>query len=147
MPHLVPKDPKKRSSRVSRCEEGAAIGRVGFRPPAVAAFTVSRDLWLRRNARMRRMVLGCTLLGLFAGSAARAEIYEWRDKDGTKHFTNSTQGIPADYRSGAQVMMEDKSATQPPPEVRKAEAPKATTPSPRKAHRLHKRTDRGPSGE
>jgi hypothetical protein len=41
---------------------------------------------------------------LLAG-AARADIYEWRDAAGARHFTNDKQGVPAEYQTAATVLV------------------------------------------
>lgn len=49
------------------------------------------------------MLLAVTLLA----GAARADVYEWRDADGARHFTNSLQGVPSEYQSAATVIVAD----------------------------------------
>jgi len=44
---------------------------------------------------------------LLAGSAARADIYEWRDTSGARHFTNSKDGVPSEYQASAHVLIAD----------------------------------------
>lgn len=41
---------------------------------------------------------------LLAG-AARADIYEWRDGSGARHFTNDKQGVPAEYQGAARILV------------------------------------------
>jgi hypothetical protein len=44
---------------------------------------------------------------LLAGTTARADIYEWRDSSGARHFTNSMDGVPAAYQANAHVLIAD----------------------------------------
>jgi len=53
------------------------------------------------------MTRGCVVLvavALLAG-AARADIYEWRDASGARHFTNDKQGVPAEYQTSARTLV------------------------------------------
>ena len=65
----------------------------------------------------------------------RAEVYEWRDGDGSRHFTNSLQGVPTQYQNDATVFVADwahpstpgdasasEPAPPPPPAVATADA-------------------------
>jgi hypothetical protein len=54
---------------------------------------------LRRGAVIASLVL--------VSSVARADIYEWRDTSGSRHFTNSKEGVPAEYQSVARVLIAD----------------------------------------
>ncbi len=45
------------------------------------------------------------LAGWLAAAPAAAEIYEWRDAAGDRHFTNRTEAVPAAYRSAATVLI------------------------------------------
>lgn len=49
---------------------------------------------------------GLLAVALVAG-VARADVYEWREADGTRHFTNSLQGVPTAYQSTAIVIVAD----------------------------------------
>jgi hypothetical protein len=49
---------------------------------------------------------GLLAVALVAG-VARADVYEWRDADGARHFTNSLQGVPSAYQSAAIVVVAD----------------------------------------
>ncbi len=60
---------------------------------------------------MRAGLLICTMLVAVSGGVARAEIYEWSDADGAKHFTTSLDKVPAERRSSARVMVKDKPAS------------------------------------
>ncbi len=46
------------------------------------------------------------VIAILCGSA-RAEVYEWRDGDGSRHFTNSLQGVPTQYQNDATVFVAD----------------------------------------
>jgi len=48
------------------------------------------------------MVLPALML---LASAARGDIYEWRDPSGARHFTNDKQGVPAEYQTTARVLV------------------------------------------
>lgn len=43
-------------------------------------------------------------VALLAG-AARADIYEWRDTSGARHFTNNKQAVPAEYQTSARILV------------------------------------------
>jgi len=60
---------------------------------------------------------------LLAG-AARGDVYEWRDASGDRHFTNSLQGVPAEYQASAHVFVAEW--TRPP----EATAPVVAAPAP-----------------
>jgi hypothetical protein len=45
-------------------------------------------------------------LMLLAGGA-HADVYEWRDPSGARHFTNDKQGVPAEYQAAARVIVAD----------------------------------------
>jgi hypothetical protein len=74
---------------------------------------------------MRGWILSCTMLVAVASGAARAQIYEWRDESGAKHFSNNLQSIPEERRSVARVMIEDKSTGQGGREAPKVAVPDA----------------------
>ena len=40
-------------------------------------------------------------------SAARADIYEWSDPSGARHFTNDKRGVPEEYQDTAHVFVSD----------------------------------------
>jgi hypothetical protein len=40
-------------------------------------------------------------------AVARADVYEWRDPSGARHFTNSKQDVPAEYQATARVIVAD----------------------------------------
>lgn len=43
-------------------------------------------------------------VALLAGTA-RADIYEWRDTSGARHFTNNKQAVPAEYQTSARILV------------------------------------------
>jgi len=45
--------------------------------------------------------------GLLLASSAGADVYEWRDASGARHFTNDKQGVPAEYQDAARVFVAD----------------------------------------
>ncbi|MGH3430174.1 MAG: DUF4124 domain-containing protein [Mycobacteriales bacterium] len=53
---------------------------------------------------LTRSIISVLVIVLIA-AAARAEVYEWRDGDGSRHFTNSLQGVPAEYQNAATVFV------------------------------------------
>jgi hypothetical protein len=60
--------------------------------------------------------------------AARAEIYEWRDSSGTRHFTNNRESVPPEHREAARVVLVE------PPSAPQAALPEAPVePAPREA--------------
>jgi hypothetical protein len=44
---------------------------------------------------------------LLASLSARAELQVWVDADGTTHVTDDPEKIPPEYRSGAEMRVED----------------------------------------
>ncbi|HVM94745.1 MAG TPA: DUF4124 domain-containing protein [Candidatus Acidoferrales bacterium] len=73
---------------------------------------------------MRPRIMWCLMVMSLAAGAVRAEIYEWRDTEGVKHFTNNMESIPTEHRSDAHVVVE---AT---PAPAGGEAPRANAPRP-----------------
>jgi hypothetical protein len=56
------------------------------------------------------MTRGCCAViaaAALLASAARAEVYEWRDASGARHFTNNKQGVPVEYQTAARVIVAD----------------------------------------
>jgi hypothetical protein len=64
---------------------------------------------------------------LLATSTVRAEIYEWRDASGARHFTNNKQGVPAEYQASTRILVAD---WQSPPDVPVPAAAASTAPAP-----------------
>jgi len=46
-------------------------------------------------------------LSLFLAGAVRAEIYEWRDGAGSRHFTNLIEQVPAEHRNNPTVIVRE----------------------------------------
>lgn len=67
----------------------------------------------RESLQVRSWQALILVAALLASPAARADIYEWRDASGARHFTNSTDGVPAEYRAVAQVLIADWSRPSP----------------------------------
>jgi hypothetical protein len=69
-------------------------------------------------------------LAISAG-VARADIYEWTDASGARHFTNHRETVPAAERDSAQVLIADlpQSATAPAPAAPVAAAAPAPAPA------------------
>jgi hypothetical protein len=44
---------------------------------------------------------------MLLASAARADIYEWSDASGARHFTNDKRGVPEEYQDSARVFVAD----------------------------------------
>lgn len=87
----------------------------------------------RYTSFMRHAVIITTLLWWVAATA-HADIYEWRDANGNRHFTNSLVNVPAAQQPDARVVVtasvqnESSSAPAgPPAEASRAEAPVART--------------------
>ena len=60
---------------------------------------------------MRASKLGIALsfvLTCISSSPCAAEIYEWRDASGDRHFTNSKDAVPADRQSSARVLVVER---------------------------------------
>jgi hypothetical protein len=53
---------------------------------------------------MKALVLS---LGLLLAIPAMADIIEWRDGNGVRHYTNLKEEVPADYRAAAQVVIDE----------------------------------------
>jgi hypothetical protein len=60
-------------------------------------------------------------------ASARADIYEWTDAGGARHFTNHRESVPADARDGARVLIADlpRPAVDPAPATVPAPPPAA----------------------
>lgn len=56
---------------------------------------------------MTRGTLALAVIALVLPTAALADILEWRDASGARHFTNSPQGVPAEFQSAARVVIAD----------------------------------------
>src|SRR5262245_66296310 len=56
-----------------------------------------------------RVVIALAVLTL--ASVARAEIYEWRDASGTRHFTNNKESVPSEHRAALRVVMAEPAQT------------------------------------
>lgn len=88
--------------------------KIALEPTHVQRTYFAWDMCLRSGARkVRRYVLylSCVLL-LLTLAPAYAEIYKWVDRDGRVHFTDTTAGIPPEYRDH----VEDKTSTAPAPQ-------------------------------
>ncbi|MFZ0449900.1 MAG: DUF4124 domain-containing protein [Desulfatiglandaceae bacterium] len=48
---------------------------------------------------------------LLAATVAHAEIYKWTDKEGTVHFSDSLEQVPANYRKSTQPIEMDTNET------------------------------------
>ena len=73
---------------------------------------------------MRPWIIWCTMVVSLAAGVVQAEIYEWHDAEGVKHFTNNIESIPAEYRSDPHIVVE---AT---PAPAGGEAPRVNAPRP-----------------
>jgi septal ring factor EnvC (AmiA/AmiB activator) len=51
---------------------------------------------------MQRLVLLALFAVVVTAGQARAEFYQWTDRDGRQFYTNEKEKIPAEYRSSAQ---------------------------------------------
>lgn len=84
---------------------------------------------VRRQRKLRRIVIRvAALVGLMC-EPARAQIYEWLDDANDRHFANSLEQVPPDKRASVEVMMSDAPTREdsdvPPPN---ASAPSETDP-------------------
>jgi len=68
-------------------------------------------------------LLAVLMLVLLAG-AARADIFEWRDADGTRHFTNNKEGVPGTERARVMITEQPASPGVAAPAPRPAEEPR-----------------------
>lgn len=59
------------------------------------------------NAAMKKRWSAVSVALMLMAGVAHAEVYEWRDTDGARHFTNSMEGVPSEYRNAAQVFVAD----------------------------------------
>jgi hypothetical protein len=74
------------------------------------------------NCAGRVVIAALTLLA----SVARADIYEWSDASGARHFTNDKRGVPAEYQDVARLFVSDWS--HPAESAPVAESPPAEQP-------------------
>src|SRR5262245_11666781 len=44
-------------------------------------------------------------VGKLLATTARADIYEWRDPSGARHFTNNKDAVPEEYRAAARTLI------------------------------------------
>ncbi len=70
---------------------------------------------------MRHLWLAVPLFLMLAVSAS-AEIYEWRDADGNRHFTNSMSQVPSEQQGGVRVVVAER------PELATEKAPSQEAP-------------------
>ena len=85
-----------------------------------------------RNGKFTLVVLGaaaaCFLLSL-SPAVSRADIYQWKDSQGTIHFTDDASTIPAKYRKNSNRLIREAPSvispekTSPPPGMKKAPLP------------------------
>lgn len=50
--------------------------------------------------------------GVFAVSPCAAQIYEWRDASGSRHYTNDPEDIPEDVRNAARIVVRSEPASE-----------------------------------
>ncbi|GIW40005.1 MAG: hypothetical protein KatS3mg076_0582 [Candidatus Binatia bacterium] len=75
------------------------------------------------------MAVGFALLVLLCVTVANAHIYEWRDAQGVRHYTNSVEAVPEDRRETVRLVVEEKPpGKRPAPEA--AHEPPAPGPVP-----------------
>jgi hypothetical protein len=72
---------------------------------------------------MTRRWLAIAAVVVLTGTRAHADIYEWRDASGARHFTNSKQGVPPAYQDSARILLADWQSAAPAPAVVAATAP------------------------
>ncbi|MGH7789107.1 MAG: hypothetical protein ACRERC_19710 [Candidatus Binatia bacterium] len=79
---------------------------------------------------MNRGTLALAVIAFAVPAAAAAEILEWRDASGARHFTNSRQGVPAEFQSAARVLIADwaRPPAAPAPAVAALEPPAPPAP-------------------
>ena len=65
----------------------------------------------RDNHCMTRRCLVIAAVIFATASLARADIYEWRDASGARHFTNNKAGVPSEYQESARVLISDWQAS------------------------------------
>lgn len=80
----------------------------------------------RYTSLMANVLLLATVL-LLTSATVRADIYEWRDENGNRHFTNSLVNVPKAQRDDAQVIVTATTPTDASP----APAVVAAVPAPR----------------
>ena len=59
------------------------------------------------NAAMKKRWSAVLIASTLIAGIAHAEVYEWRDTDGSRHFTNSMAGVPSEYKDSAQIFVAD----------------------------------------
>jgi hypothetical protein len=79
-----------------------------------------------------RVVVALVALGSLP---AGAQVYEWRDPSGSRHFTNDLEGIPDAQREGARVVVRAEPVRQADPAATDADAEE----SPRERRRRERR--------
>lgn len=78
---------------------------------------------------MKKMTIGMVAAALLMSAPmAFAELYEWKDRAGVVHLTDSIQNVPEEYRDGVKVHREtpkEKAETQEPAPTQPSEEPGA----------------------
>ncbi len=75
---------------------------------------------------MKKLTL-ILVLSIFSATAAFADLYQWQDKEGVIHITDSLEKVPDAYRDKVKVY---ESAPPAPGEKKAAPAPEAVSPAP-----------------
>ena len=78
---------------------------------------------------------------MLVASGAAADILEWRDEHGVRHFTNLREEIPAERRATAQVVVNELARR--PAAVERASEPPAPVPQPEPRREAQVVSDRG----
>jgi hypothetical protein len=74
---------------------------------------------------MRRECCAALAAVTLLAVAARADIYEWRDASGARHFTNSKQAVPDEYQAVVRTLVADWERPAPVESVPAPQAPAA----------------------
>src|SRR5262247_2727517 len=58
--------------------------------------------------RTMKWACGAALAALtLLAAVAQADIYEWRDASGARHYTNNIMAVPSEYQAEARTMITD----------------------------------------
>jgi hypothetical protein len=78
-------------------------------------------------------------LSLFLAGALQAEIYEWRDGAGSRHFTNTIDQVPAEQRNNLKVIVRELTRSEAKEAPLAAAAPEPEVEHPREALLIYDR--------
>lgn len=89
---------------------------------------------------MSRWILCLSAMPFFLATGVRAEIYEWRDGSGSRHFTNLLDEVPIEQRTNPTVLVREVNRTEDGEAVVPSESPSMEAERPREALLIYDRS-------